>query len=107
MCSDVLWHCQAYRRYEEALKDWRNHLFSWTRSERKDPVTGDIEYYTKAPSDNNGVTGRWSPLFAAFQNEGVRGEGEGEGEGVEVVGVEGEADDAGDRTQSDVEVVPL
>jgi hypothetical protein len=68
---------------------------------------GDIEYYTKAPSDNNGVTGRWSPLFAAFQNEGMRGEGEGEGEGVEVVGVEGEADDAGDRTQSDVEVVPL
>ena len=68
---------KAYKRYLKAYEDWGNNIYSWTRSQRKDPVSGDIQYYTQAPSDNNGVTGRWSPLFAAFQPEHVGADDEG------------------------------
>jgi hypothetical protein len=68
---------KAYTRYLKAYEDWGNNIYSWTRSQRKDPVSGNIQYYTQAPSDNNGVTGRWSPLFAAFQPEHMGADNEG------------------------------
>ena len=43
-------------------------------------MTGDIEYYTQAPSDNNGVTGEWSRSNAGFQPHAMQDEEDGEGE---------------------------